>query len=61
MDYKQYKISAPEEIIIKRNFEIYLRDSGINPDDSGWSQPEMDHFYDTFKHGWIMGLSFIRS
>lgn len=58
MDYKQYKISAPEEIIIQRNFEMFLHDNSM--EDNDWSQPEMEQFYNLFKHGWIMGLSFIK-
>ena len=44
--------------IIGSCFKKFLEDNDI--DDSGWSQPEMDFQFDTFKTGWMLCQEYIK-
>lgn len=48
---RNYKMSQAEEKLCKKIFQEYLEgNSGF--DDC--SNPQLESFYETFKHGWIM-------
>ena len=54
--YHKYSVSGVEERLIETHFQAYLDGSDFDLD--GYSTPEMESMYDTFKTGWIMAQAF---
>ena len=57
MYYLHYKVTKVEEKVISEHFKIYLSHNDMGQED--WSSPEMEHFYQVFKTGWIAAMAFI--
>ncbi len=57
MDYLEYKVTKVEERVIAEHFKTYLSHNDMGQE--GWSSPEMEHYYQVFKTGWMAAMAFI--